>query len=464
MGNWNRRDVLKSLGITAGASLLLPDLFSSAIPEKSFKLDFSLSHKAIPKPVTAITLGAGGRGNTYGNYALEFPDELNIVGVAEPIPFRNNKYTKLHKIEEKYRFKTWEDVFKIPKFADAIIISTPDALHYKPCMTALDMGYEVLLEKPIARSIKECTDIRNKALKLNRIVAVCHVLRYAPYFRKMKDVIRSGEIGEIISIQHLEPIEHIHMSHSYVRGNWHNSRESTPIILGKSCHDLDILNWLTGKSCKSVFAMGGLKWFKYKNAPSGAPSRCTDGCPAESECVFSAEKIYLKERTGWEWVLDLPEDKSKHEAHIMEKLRTTNYGRCVYQMDNDQPDHYIAAMEYDDDITVSFSMEAFTSYGGRRTRVMGTLGDIVGDMNTMDIYNYRSKKSTRWDSSNINDVENYKHSGHGGGDWRLVHDFVQAVAGKDKSLLVSTIEESVESHIIGFKAEESRKSNKMIRI
>ena len=464
MKNWNRRDVLRSLGITAGAGLLLPEIFAADLQEKSKPLDFSMRHEVLPNPVTAITLGAGGRGNTYGGYALSYPGELKIVGVAEPIPYRNNKYAGLHKIEDKYRFDTWEDVFKIHKFADAIIITTPDALHYKPCMIALDMGYDVLLEKPIAQSIQQCEDISSKARKLNRIVAVCHVLRYAPYFKKMREVIQSGEIGEIISIQHMEPIEHIHMSHSYVRGNWHNSKESTPIILGKSCHDLDILNWLTGKSCKSVFAMGDLKWFRKENAPAGSTPRCTDGCAVESECIFSAQRIYLRERSGWEWVMDLPDDKSKHDAHIMDRLNTTNYGRCVYNMDNDQPDHYIAAMEYENNITVSFSMEAFTSYGGRRTRIMGTLGDIVGDMNTMDIYNYKTRKLKRWDSSNVQDVENYQNSGHGGGDWRLAHDFVQAVANQDKNLLVSTVEESVDSHIIGFKAEESRKKKKLVYI
>jgi len=201
----------------------------------------------------------------YGNYGIQFFKELNIVGVAEPIPIRNEHYSKKHNIPDQNRFVTWEHVFDVPKFADAIIITTPDDLHYGPCIKALEMGYDVLLEKPIAPTEKECRDILALAKKTGRIVAVCHVLRYAPYFIKLRELIQSGEIGELISIQHFEPIQHIHMSHSYVRGNWHNSKETTPIILAKSCHDLDILRWMIDKPCKSISAFGSLKWFKAAN-------------------------------------------------------------------------------------------------------------------------------------------------------------------------------------------------------
>lgn len=459
-----RRDMIKNLGLTIGTGMLAPQIFSTPLNRDAqvFKIDDSLDHPKQDRPVTAITLGAGARGNVYGGYALEYPNELDIIGVAEPIPYRNDKYAKKHNIEENNRFKTWEDVFKRPKFADAVIITTPDALHYEPCMQALKLGYDVLLEKPVAQTIQQCKDIEQLAGKLNRIVAVCHVLRYAPYFIKMRQVIQSGQIGDIISVQHMEPIEHIHMSHSYVRGNWHNSKETTPIILAKSCHDLDILKWMIGKPCKQIYANGGLKYFTKANAPANAAKRCLE-CPVESQCIFSAKRIYLDKRI-WLYVMDLPEDKTKHAEFITEQLRTTNYGRCVFDMENDQPDHYITSMEFDNNITAAFSMEAFTSYGGRRTRIMGTKGDIVGDMEIMTITDFMTGKQVQWDASNVKDIEEYKHSGHGGGDWRLAHDFVQAVSKQDSSLLVSTIAESMESHIMGFKAEESRKTNKAVMI
>jgi len=416
----------------------------------------------IKEPVTAITTGAGSRGNVYGNYAVKFPNELDIVGVAEPIEIRNERYAKKHNIPKKNRFDTWEHVFEQPKFADAIIITTPDDLHYGPCMKALEMGYDILLEKPIAPTEQECRDILALQNKNGNIVAVCHVLRYAPYFINLKQLMDSGVLGDIISIQHFEPIEHVHMSHSFVRGNWHNSKKTTPIILAKSCHDLDILRWLIGKKCETISAFGGLKWFRAENAPKGSTARCADGCAVESTCPYSALKIYYRDRQRT-YVFDFPEDKSTHGDFILEQLAKTNYGRCVYKMENDQPDHYVTSMEFEEGITVNFSMEAFTSYHGRRTRVMGSLGDVVGDMNEFTHTDFLSGKQTKWDIT-VEDVEHYENSGHGGGDWALVTDWIRAVKTKDSSVLSSTLDASIESHLIGFSAEKSRLGKKTMNI
>ena len=421
-----------------------------------------IGNSDIKDPITAITIGAGSRGNVYGNYAAKFPNELNIIGVAEPIEIRNDRYAKKHNITKKNRFDTWERIFEQPKFADAVIITTPDDLHYGPCMKALEMGYDILLEKPIAPTEKECRDILKLQQKNGNIVAVCHVLRYAPYFINLKELMDSGALGDIISIQHFEPIEHIHMSHSYVRGNWHNSKKTTPIILAKSCHDLDILRWMIGKKCETISAFGGLKWFRSENAPEGSTARCADGCKVESTCPYSALKIYHRDRQRT-YVFDFPEDKSTHDHFILEQLQKTNYGRCVYKMENDQPDHYVTSMEFEDGVTVSFSMEAFTSYHGRRTRVMGSLGDIVGDMNEFTHTDFLTGKKTKWDIS-VEDVKDYENSGHGGGDWALVSDWIRAVKTKNSDALSSTLEASIESHIMGFLAEKSRLTKKTMTI
>lgn len=442
----SRRDVLKKLGAFTGAAALPLSSWATNDAGEPIILPDLKATPAPSKPVTAITCGAGNRGNVYGNFAYEYPDMLDIVGVAEPIAVRNERYATKHKIKTENRFTTWEDVFKRPKFADAIIITTPDNLHYGPCMKALEMGYDVLLEKPISPSEKECRDILALAKKSGRIVGVCHVLRYAPYFVRLKELMHNGSIGNIISIQHMEPIEHIHMSHSYVRGNWHNSKQTTPIILAKSCHDLDILRWMIDKPSQSVHAFGSLDWFTSKNAPEGSTARCMDGCKIESTCPYSAMKIYYHERQRT-YVFDLPEDKSKQGEYILEQLRTTNYGRCVYKMENDQPDHYITNILFDNNITASFSMEAFTSYEGRRTRVMGSMGDIVGDMNSFTVTDFRTGEVRTW---------NQKSDGHGGGDWRLIANWVQAVDKRDASVLTSTIDASIESHLMGFAAEKSR--------
>ena len=462
-----RRQAIKTLGLTIGAATIGMKGFSQT-GENVYEYDLNYGDVYKPvdnplnRPITAITCGAGNRGNVYGDYAAAFPAQISIVGVAEPIPIRNERYTKHHKIADANRFKTWEDVFKRPKFADVIIITMPDNLHYEPCMKAMEMGYDVLLEKPMAQTAQQCRDILAMTRKTGRIVAVCHVLRYSPYFLKMKQLIEEGAIGEVISFQHMEPIFHIHMSHSYVRGNWHDSKATTPIILAKSCHDLDILRWMIGKNCESIAAIGDLKWFRKENAPAGSTDRCMNGCAVEATCPYSAMRIYYRER-GWLYVFDLPDEKEKQGDAILENLRTTNYGRCVYRMENDQPDHYITSIRFAGNITANFSMEAFTSYGGRRTRVMGAMGDIVGDMEEMTVYDFRTEKSVKL-VPKTEDVEYFKNSGHGGGDWLLMRDFVQAIANQDPKRLTSTIDQSIESHLMGFAAEESRLTNQFVKV
>lgn len=449
---WSRRDALRALGLSI-TTTALP--FSSwAVDENNQRILLPNKKFHLDKPVTAIVCGAGNRGNVYGGFSLQYPDQLDIVGVAEPIAIRNERYAKKHNIKDENRFVTWEDVFKRPKFADAIIITTPDNLHYGPCMKALAMGYDVLLEKPISPSEKECRDILALAKKTGRIVAVCHVLRYAPYFVKLKEIMQSGVLGEIMSIQHLEPIEHLHMSHSYVRGNWHNSKKTTPIILAKSCHDLDILRWMLEKPCSNIQAFGNLKWFTQKNAPEGSTARCTDGCKVESKCPYSALELYYRKRQR-NYVFDLPDDKDKQAAYVLEQLKTTNYGRCVYRMDNDQPDHYTTNILFEGDVTAAFSMEAFTSYEGRRTRIMGSMGDVVGDMSSFTITDFLTGKKTEWKQDT---------DGHGGGDWRLAQDWVNAVSQHNPALLTSTIDASIESHVMGFMAEQSRMQKKVMKV
>lgn len=454
----NRRKLLKNLGFIAGAAMV-PQVLRSVNLETSKSIGAHIMKPInIDKPVTVITIGAGNRGNIYGDYRLHFPDQMEIVGVAEPIKERKDRYAAKHNIPKKNRFVTWEHVFERPKFADAVIISTPDQLHYGPCIKALEMGYDVLLEKPISPTMQECLDIKNLANEKGRVVAVCHVLRYAPYFIELKEIISQGAVGELVSIDHFEPIERAHMAHSYVRGNWHNSKTSTPIIMAKSCHDMDIMRWLVDEPCESIAAYGDLKWFKEKNAPEGSTNRCTDGCKIEATCPYSAKRIYLKEGQHT-YVFDLPKDKDKHQDFILNQLQTTNYGRCVYRMDNDQPDHYVTSMQFKNGVTANFSMEAFTSYHGRRTRIMGSMGDIVGDMET---YTYTDFRTGEVFTKNVERERGGIYDSHGGGDLLLVRDWLNAVSNHDVSLLTSNIDVSVDSHIMCFKAEESRLNTKMV--
>lgn len=472
MSKISRRSALKGIGLVAGASLIASKTsLAQVLPQTDKKKAPVAPPKASPdglirqitvsKPVTIITIGAGSRGNAYGSYIYKYPEHADIIGVADPNPIRNERYAVKHKIPAENRFNTWEDVFKRPKFADAVIISTPDNLHYAPCMKALEMGYDVLLEKPIAPTEKECRDILAQARKYNRIVAVCHVLRYSPYFIKVKEMIDSGVLGEIVSMQHLEPVEMTHFLHSYVRGNWHNSKLTTPIILAKSCHDLDIVRWMIGKPCKSVNAMGDLKFFRKENAPKGSGKRCTE-CAIEEKCPYSAYNEYYRKGKRL-YVFDLPEKVEERKPYILSQLNKTNYGVCAFRSDNDQCDHYIANLQFADSVTCALQMEAFTYEGGRRTRIMGTKGELYGDMKNFTFYDFMTRTKTDWQSTAV-DLDEFKDAGHGGGDWGLIRDFINAVDKHDEKLLTSTVEASVESHIMGFACEQARLHKKVVDV
>ena len=362
-------------------------------------------HRELERPVTVVLVGAGHRGSIYADFAVKNPKEMKIVGVADANPQRVQRIAHAHHVPARHCYSNWEPVFDVPRLADAVIIATPDQLHTAPCLRALALGYDVLLEKPIAPTEAECRQILAAAQASGRIVGVCHVLRYTPYFRELKELLDAGMIGQIISVQHMEPIEHTHMSHSYVRGAWRNSKTATPIILAKSCHDTDIIRWLVGDHAQEVHCFGNLKWFKQANAPEGSTERCTDGCLVEGECPYSALQIYYRDRKRL-YVFDLPDDRANWDALIMQGLKTTDYGRCVYRMDNDQPDHLTVNILFDNGVTAGFSMEAFVSYEGRRTRIMGSMGDIVGNMESFTLTTFKGGQRRSW---------SLKTDAHGGG-------------------------------------------------
>ena len=470
-----RRDFLKSCGllVAAGSTMSLPSAQaaepsaagakSGAEPLTGLQPIRDLAPET-DHPVTVIVIGCGNRGTVYARYAEKFPQGMKVVGVADMQEERRNYMGDKYGVAPEMRFADFHDVFASKKkLADAVIIATPDNLHYEPAMMALNVGYDLLLEKPVAPTEKECKAIRDLAKKKGRIVAVCHVLRYAPYFVALREAAQSGIIGDIVSIQHMERIQFAHMAHSYVRGNWHRSKDTTPIILAKSCHDLDILRWIINKPCKSITADGDLYYFKKENAPEGAPAYCTDGCPHADTCPYNAVTIYCKwkEHLG---VFDLHGDKDPE--HILAKLKDPHYNRfarCVFHCDNDQPDHYVSDIVFEDNITASFSMDAFTCKGGRCTRIMGTRGYIEGDMKEFRVWDFLTRKEKYWNQK-VAEIPEYAGSGHGGGDHRLVRDFVEAVAHQDPSRLSSDIDVSIESHLMGFAAERSRRTGKKEKV
>ncbi|MGL4738599.1 MAG: Gfo/Idh/MocA family protein [Cellulosilyticaceae bacterium] len=410
------------------------------------------------KQITAVVIGAGLRGGyAYSPYALENPDELKIVGVAEPIEERRKRMQELHNIPDECCFSSWDELLAVPRFADAAMICTQDQMHYEPAMAALDLGYHLLLEKPIAPTAEECIAIQDKANEKNCHVVVCHVLRYTSLFKELKALMDEARIGKVMTLTHCENVHHIHHSHSFVRGNWRNSKESNPMILAKSCHDLDIIQWLADAKCTGVSSFGHLSYFCEANMPEGAPQYCMDGCPSGDTCPYNASRVYVKEKL-WGCTDFCMNPKSAKD--ISSALHYSNYGRCVFRCDNDVVDHQVVNMNYDNDMTVTFSMCAFTHDFSRTMKLMGTKGEIrvmFGDEHVIEIYDFVSGRK---------DVI-YPHrskSGHGGGDFGIVSDFVKLLATGKKSSSLTSIDVSVQSHLLAFAAEESRLSGQTVEL
>lgn len=413
------------------------------------------------RKITAALIGAGQRGaGSYAPYALEYPDEIQIVAVAERDDKRRNEFQTVHKIEDKYCFNSWEELFEGAKLADAILICTQDKMHFAPTIKALEKGYHVLLEKPMSDNPLECIIMGEYAQKYNRVFSICHVLRYTPFFRTVKNLLNEGKIGALMSIQYIENVAYWHQAHSYVRGNWRNSKESSPMILAKSCHDMDILLWLVEASCKKMSSFGSLGHFKKENAPKGAPERCLDGCPHRNECPYYAPKTYISWRGDWQAdvLRKVVSNDTSNEA-LLSALKEGPYGRCVYHCDNDVVDHQVVGMEFENGVTAVFTMCAFTYEGGRSIKLMGTKGQIRCDMekNEIEMTNFLTgTKEVIYLNANSD--------GHGGGDLGIMRDFVELVRHDGEKQGLTSASKSVQSHIMAFAAEKSRLENCVIDI
>ncbi|QJD88398.1 Gfo/Idh/MocA family oxidoreductase [Cohnella herbarum] len=410
------------------------------------------------RTITAALIGAGQRGRgAYAPYALENPDDIRFVAVADADPERRGLFRQEHRISNENCYSSWEDLLAGPKLADAVLICTQDKMHYEPAIKALEKGYHVLMEKPMSPDPVECIIMGEYAEKYNRVFSICHVLRYTDFFATLKQLVTDGRIGRLVSIQHTENVEHRHQAHSFVRGNWSNSETSSPMILQKSCHDMDILQWLADSECTKVSSFGSLTHFRKENAPENAPLRCLDGCPVKEECPYYAPKMYI-ERDDWVGtVLRSVVSNDTSDEGVLRALKDGPYGRCVYHCDNNVVDHQVVNLEFANEVTVAFTMSAFTYEGGRSVKLMGTHGQIRADMekNEIEVTSFitREKETIRIDTD---------LSGHGGGDNGIMRDFVRLVrsGGTEKGL--TGAKTSVQSHLIAFAADISRLEQRVI--
>ncbi len=414
------------------------------------------------KTLDVILIGAGSRGRIYTDNMTD--DRFRVVALAEPIRELRNYIKNKHNISEDMCFSDWKDLLSVPKFADIAIIATSDSLHYAPAMKAIELGYNLLMEKPVAPTYSECRDIADAAKEKGVKVLVCHVLRYTSFFRRIKDLINDGALGNVISIHHSECVGNVHQSHSYVRGNWRNTAESSNMLLAKSCHDIDIMQWLIGSRAKSVSSFGSLTYFKKENTPEGAPEYCIDGCPYGDKCYYNAVKLYLDDEEN-DWFRNAAAKKvNPTNEELGEVLRTTQYGKCVFKCDNDVVDHQVVNIEYENGAVASFNMCAFNK-GGRYIRIMGTDGELYGDMegNTIDYFSFKTREHTvinPLDEKLSGDIT----GGHGGGDGGIVNTLYKYIAEDYHGDMISEIGISVMNHATVFAAEKARLENRVIEM
>ena len=413
------------------------------------------------RKIKMVIAGLGGRGHDiYSHYGLEHPDDMEVVAVADPRQDRLDIVKQEWGLDDSCCYETAEELFAKPRMADVAVIATQDRQHVAHAEAALKAGYHLLLEKPVAVDIEGCLEVLRLARFYKRHVTVCHVLRYTPFYNTIKHLIDDGKIGDVVTIQAMEQVGYWHHAHSYVRGNWRNSKDSCPMILAKCSHDMDILIWLTGKRARYVSSYGDNYLFNEAHAPQGAAMRCMD-CKIRGGCPYDAVRYYLEsDHTSVKagrvnWPINVLDPNPTPET-IEEALRNGPYGRCVYHCDNDVVDHQVVNIQLDDGVTINFTMSAFTERCYRTIKVMGTRGCIEGNMDDStliyhDFFGHQEQIDLR--------VTDGSMAGHGGGDNLMMEEFIKLLRNGKEDTMLSSIEHSIESHLVALLAEKSRLAN-----
>ncbi len=417
------------------------------------------------KKLTAIVIGLGSRGCVYSNAMKKLEDKFQVVGLADPLKAHLDTVKAWHNVPEENCYDSWEDILAQPKMADFAVICTQDKMHMPPALKAIEKGYNILLEKPVAPTPEECAAIANAAEKKGVKVLVCHVLRYTNFYGRVKQLLLDGAIGDVMSLIAVEAVGNVHQSHSFVRGNWHKTSDSAPMILAKCSHDTDIIQWLIDKPCKKVQSFGSLTHFCKENAPEGAPKRCIDGgCPAADTCVYNAKRIYVDDHSDANWYREVATAKFSIDGGVasdeetVAALKNNNYGMCVYQMDNDVVDHQVVNMEFEGGATASLTMNAFNK-GGRYIRIFGTKGELYANMSDAEItlYTFADKQHHQVSVTAAEGGFVAGHgAGHGGGDIGIMGELYDYFSGEYDGYKAADISTSVKNHLLAFAAEESR--------
>ncbi len=409
--------------------------------------------------LSTLVIGAGDRGNKVIHRAR---DMLEVTAVAEPNDEKRNAYADKHNVERRNRFVVGEAALNAGLGVDMVYIATPDKTHRDLAVQALENGYNVLLEKPMATTEQDCRDIIEAQKESESALSVCHVLRYAPFFTTLKTLVDSKELGDVLGIDLTEEVGSWHFAHSYVRGNWNQEAQSSPVILAKSCHDLDLLSWFANSEAESVVSTGGLDHFNWLHSPEDAPQRCTDGCKVD--CRYDARKFYLGKHTVNDeglvtWPFNVISVDTSEEAR-QKAIEEGPYGRCVYKSDNDVCDNQDVSIKFRNGINADFRLRSRGPYPERKITIYFENGDVLGSFHEAKII--KTTYSGRAKGNKAEEIALEKLPGHGGGDELMVRNFIDLIQSGDPGLNKTSAGLSLQSHLIAFAAEESRKTGKRI--
>ena len=417
--------------------------------------------------ITAVLVGLGHRGVGYATYADSHPDELQIVGIAEPDEVRRVRYAERFGVPPENCFENAESLAAVQQFADVAINGTMDEIHIETTLPLLEAGYDVLLEKPIAPDAEQLRLLEAAVERTERRVVICHVLRYAPFYAAIKERVANGEIGEIMHIHTTENVSYHHMAVAFIRGKWRR-QETNPMLLAKCCHDLDLICWMkTGIRPRKVASFGGRHFFTLDNAPEGSAPHCND-CSIERDCEYSAIRHHVD--NGW-WPFYALAGESNYEQGVEvgeDAMRThvaaSDYGRCVWHCDNDVVDRQSVIIEFEDGCVATHDMVTNTADGTRRIQLTGTKGDICGDM--MEGKFTISKPGAVGGSESVVEEIQIGLQGdlHGGGDVRLVADFLSLIRGEGGSLSTTSLSDSINSHLIAYAADTAMREERVVTI
>jgi predicted dehydrogenase len=409
------------------------------------------------EPIDAVMVGAGNRGHfVYGAYALRHPENVRFVAVAEPDEGRRLRFAAAHGIPAERQFSSWEELTNSTLLAPALVNATIDGDHYRSGIALIESGYHLLLEKPMATTPERCVELVRVAEQHDRVLQIGHVLRYAPFFEAVYDIVRNGRLGEIVSVDWRENLVYWHFAHSFIRGRWANSERSAPMILTKCCHDLDLLVWILGRRCERLSSFGSLTHFRPDRVSANVPARCTDGCPLADDCLYNATRLYLDPIVS-EFALNAASLDRGPEG-MRHAIETGPYGRCVYRCDNDVVDHQVVMMEMDGGLTVSLTMQGSSHLEGRTLRMDGLRATLLGNQarNELLIIDHRTGETEI-----VRPAQTV--GGHGGGDEGVIRAFADRVRRGAGNVLTSGWQ-SLESHLMAFAAEQARVTGAIVQM